>query len=627
VTDGTAAGTALLHDIRPGAALGSSPTNFVAQNSRVFFSAFEDVHGRELWTSDLTTAGTVLLHDLAPQRPNGAGITQLAALGDKVVFDANDGVTGLEPWVSDGTAAGTLQLGDLAAGAAGSAPRGFTSFLGKLYFSANGAAGRELWSTDGTPAGTVQVKDIAPGATGSDPRHFVTWHGALYFTAVTSPFTRTLWRTDGTAAGTVQVSAVAIVDFAPAPLIPLTNCLVIVGTGTLYRYDGSNPAVPVDSVNPVQVNYNAPTLAIGDWGYFFGDRGGLLELWRTDGTAAGTTHVYQFSTYVLQFIGGNYSLAALGDRVVVSANDKAPTGVGQELYVTDGTTAGTSLLRDISPGPASDSDPAALLSVPDRVFFTASDGVHGRELWSTDGTTAGTVLVADLSPGADGALASSTTVAAGVGRRAVIAASTPATGSELWITDGTAGGTQLLFELQPGPASGIAGSVLGGILPLLAQAGANVFFVGNDPNAGPELHVMPAALLEAAEAERIGQGCSGSPGTPAIGYAGVPALGDGTFALTVAGALAVTPAILAAADTRTDVPLPGGCTVYPTLPPITLGTLTSPLGVGAIGVPVPPTPALVGATLFFQWAVLDPNGAFANLLAFSDGLRIRVGKS
>ena len=86
-------------------------------------------------------------------------------------------------------------------------------------------------------------------------------------------------------------------------------------------------------------------------------------------------------------------------------------------------------------------------------------------------------------------------------------------------------------------------------------------------------------------------------------------------------------AVLAAADTRTDLLLPGGCTVYPTLPAITLAAPTSPSGGASMPVPVPPNPALVGTNLVFQWAALDPNGAFANLLSFSDGLRIRIGRS
>jgi ELWxxDGT repeat protein len=36
------------------------------------------------------------------------------------------------------------------------------------------------------------------------------------------------------------------------------------------------------------------------------------------------------------------------------------------------------------------------------LYFIADDGVSGEELWKTDGTDAGTVLVKDINPGAGG---------------------------------------------------------------------------------------------------------------------------------------------------------------------------------------------------------------------------------
>ena len=77
------------------------------------------------------------------------------------------------------------------------------------------------------------------------------------------------------------------------------------------------------------------------------------------------------------------------------------TDSGSELWVTDGTPAGTRLLRDIAPG-VSSSWPRKLTVVGERIYFGADDGVSGRELWSTDGTAAGTTRVADIRPGAEG---------------------------------------------------------------------------------------------------------------------------------------------------------------------------------------------------------------------------------
>ncbi|MFT5522122.1 MAG: ELWxxDGT repeat protein [Pirellulaceae bacterium] len=65
--------------------------------------------------------------------------------------------------------------------------------------------------------------------------------------------------------------------------------------------------------------------------------------------------------------------------------------------MTDGISP-PRLVKDIMPGFAG-SNPTQLTSVDSTVFFTADDGVNGRELWKSDGTEFGTQLVADIYPG------------------------------------------------------------------------------------------------------------------------------------------------------------------------------------------------------------------------------------
>lgn len=71
---------------------------------------------------------------------------------------------------------------------------------------------------------------------------------------------------------------------------------------------------------------------------------------------------------------------------------------GTELWKTDGTTAGTVLVKDIFAG-AFDSSPTFLQELNGAIIFSAEDATNGTELWKTDGTTAGTVLVKDINPG------------------------------------------------------------------------------------------------------------------------------------------------------------------------------------------------------------------------------------
>ena len=169
------------------------------------------------------------------------------------------------------------------------------------------------------------------------------------------------------------------------------------------------------------------------------------ELWRTDGTTAGTVLVADLTP------GASGSLAApmvvAGGRAFFTFNT---TALGTELYATDGTTAGTGLVRDLLPNQTS-TDPADLTPFGSRLLFTARTvGLGERELYVSDGTWNGTVQVKDIRPGFPGSNPRFLTV---LGQRALFVANDGVTGDELWETDGTAAGTRLVVDLEPGPAS------------------------------------------------------------------------------------------------------------------------------------------------------------------------------
>ena len=88
-----------------------------------------------------------------------------------------------------------------------------------------------------------------------------------------------------------------------------------------------------------------------------------------------------------------------------------------------------------------------LTDVGGVLYFSADDGVHGPELWRSDGTEAGTVLVKDIRPGATGSGPQDLTVLAGA---LYFSATTDEAGSELWRSDGTEAGTALVKDIRPG---------------------------------------------------------------------------------------------------------------------------------------------------------------------------------
>jgi ELWxxDGT repeat protein len=116
------------------------------------------------------------------------------------------------------------------------------------------------------------------------------------------------------------------------------------------------------------------------------------ELWKSDGTAAGTVMVKDIKS------GGKGSYPGGMTNVNGMLLFSADGGQGLELWKSDGTAAGTVLVKDINPGSGS-SNPGHLINANGTLFFWANDGTHGIEPWKSDGTTAGTVLVKDINPG------------------------------------------------------------------------------------------------------------------------------------------------------------------------------------------------------------------------------------
>ncbi len=167
----------------------------------------------------------------------------------------------------------------------------------------------------------------------------------------------------------------------------------------------AQPASLVADLNTTHEDFSNPSLrgttsrdstALGTT-LFFVENDGIhgFELWKSDGTEAGTLMVKDICPGAC---GDDlFGLTVSSGILYFMAND----GVhGQELWRTDGTEAGTSLVVDLNPGLAN--GPASLFDLDGVLYLAADDGVHGVELWKTDGTAAGTVLVADILPGEQG---------------------------------------------------------------------------------------------------------------------------------------------------------------------------------------------------------------------------------
>ncbi|MEM7200693.1 MAG: hypothetical protein AAF628_10530 [Planctomycetota bacterium] len=409
-----------------------------------------------------------------------------ATVGGLTLFAAADGSRGVELWRTDGTAAGTTLVKDIEPGLPASSPYDFVGLApGLVLFRANTAAtGSELWRTDGTATGTFMVADLLPGPGTSIGSPLTLLGGDVLFFANDGVSGMELWRSDGTAAGTQLVrdiapgAASAADDRAEMAVVGgelIFSAFNASATGwDLWRSDGSTAGT---------VRVAALSSDLDDEPEDFVDLDGValfrldhpsygVELWRSDGTTAGTallTDLYPGPT------GSSAErLMVVDGQCFFRANSPAFYG---ELFATDGTAAGTRLVRDIEPQPFVGSLPVPIGALGSDLLFAAFTFAHGTELWKSDGTAAGTELVADLAPGRPSGYCRSGVT---VGGHYYFCGDDGVTGEELWRTDGTALGTELVADIQQGRF----GSVPEWIAPI---AGGEVVFSADDFVVGKEL--------------------------------------------------------------------------------------------------------------------------------------------
>ncbi|MCB9919332.1 MAG: hypothetical protein H6832_13095 [Planctomycetes bacterium] len=182
-------------DIRPGAA-SSDPRDLVTYRSRIFFSADDGVHGRELWRTSTTGSSVVLIKDVNPGLSSGMIVGTLVSTDTRLYFAGVTAAEGVEPWFSNGETAGTNMIADLQVGSVSSHPRGFVeTHHDRVAFSADdGVHGRELWYTN---AVTTTLRDLVPGAVGSQPEDLFWDSGALWFSASDAAAGREPWIAEG----------------------------------------------------------------------------------------------------------------------------------------------------------------------------------------------------------------------------------------------------------------------------------------------------------------------------------------------------------------------------------------------------------------------------------------------
>jgi ELWxxDGT repeat protein len=500
ISDGTEEGTRLLRDIIPGPT-GSRPGYFASYDDQALFIVHAANGTPELWKSDGTEGGTVKLAD------NVWNINSPTVNNGALLFLSRGAL-----WRTDGTSVGTYSLAP--AGPVEVAhPAQLPVIDGKVYFIGRG----DLFQTDGTITGTTQMPvdfGVIVGFFGTE--------NALYVVEYQTNDWQKVWKTDGTANGTSLVTTFG--PFSSTRLFDGDDSVFINGdgssgglfsfsqtTGALERVandnDNDNSLLNVENAISFRGelywgSYNklyrsdgttagtglfmklAPHGSLFDPKDFFvfndhlyfvtDDRLHGQEVWRSDGTVAGTRLFFDANTATIDSrLTRNF--ATSGGKLLFTASnggnssEPLPGSIGEELYVSDGTPAGTRLVRDVYPGPES-SAPRFLTDVDGTLFFYTSTG-----LWKSDGTESGTMMVKEYAPNTQ-----VLTLPAPVSFKGQLyfAWDDGIHGRELWRTDGSGAGTVMVKDIRTSGGSEPHGFIV---------LGDSLLFLVNSENNQTEL--------------------------------------------------------------------------------------------------------------------------------------------
>lgn len=323
VTDGTAVGTVVTKNFSyTGAQNQIRPDLVSIGNGRATFTLAGTLQTSQFYTTDGTTAGTAPL--LAADGKSFAATFFVTPLSSgRALFRGteSDFTSGL--FVTNGTAAGTTKVNDLTIRQPVSLGNGKVMFFGDIDTYTNSG----LYVSDGTSAGTTLLKPFSYLAyatlTAVSPGIVAYAAGAMPNASGESTAIE-IFLSDGTVAGTRSLKLIQNVIVGPQPQFSPPRPVTATGFTTL-----------------------------GDGRFLFRVSNGTGEgsLWISDATAAGTVQVDTTNIATDSFDPDNFTATGDGTAVFAATTlNSQGQGIGHELWTTNGTTAGTMLVKDINPG-------------------------------------------------------------------------------------------------------------------------------------------------------------------------------------------------------------------------------------------------------------------------------------
>jgi len=402
----------------------------------------------------------------------------LARLGDSLFAAGTDPLHGTELWRFAGDGSGGELVADLCPGPCSSFPRQAVVAGDRLFFMAyDDATGLELWVSDGTRTGTRLVRDVFPGPHSLDnfglTPHLAVVGGRVFFTDDDGVTGQELWVTDGTPEGTSLVKDLVpgLFRSEPVDLTPFGGAVFFAAgaldLGGIWRSDGSAAGTSRLAI-PCTSGCNA-------WPRILGATAERLLLQSGFCQPGQGSNLWTYDT-----TGHFHPLTICATDIYTTAvirDDQAFVGVDQpaSLWRIDLPSATAVPLASF---PAGGGPRGLAVGSGGLLFFSAADAAAGSELWVSDGTAGGTRSL-DLSPGATSSFPSGITP---LGDRVVFNARSDAAGSELWVSDGTPAGSHLLKDIWPGPDVATPTTSTGSSSPYgFIPSGSEILFSVREP--------------------------------------------------------------------------------------------------------------------------------------------------
>jgi ELWxxDGT repeat protein len=389
-----------------------------------------------------------LVRDLDPREESESGgpAVVIGTVGNRVLLKSSDTASGDELWASDGTPLGTQMLVDVCPGPCSSEVRVLGSLNGRTFwvgvpapppFGTLDERRRRLWVTDGTRTGTIPLSEEGI------PASVALTRDALYFTGCREfTFQCDLWRSDGTPEGTVLIRQFTIDQGTPGALTAVGSRVFFVANRDLWVTDGTAPG----TVRLKSFSRSTPEglTAAGNRLFLAADDGQGTEVWTSDATVPGTRALTQlapaspFPTLADHFEPWLFKVA--GNLVFFLVNDVTHE---DELWRSDGTPAGTFAVTDFSDHQPFGDERLEIHfgAAGNRFLFEASDGLSPTRLWVSTGTRQSTHPLADECPTCSLPHIAGFSGLIETGSRVVFSGQVASESETVWTSDGTARGT------------------------------------------------------------------------------------------------------------------------------------------------------------------------------------------